>query len=213
MSSSWWVVHARGPCEGLGRVLSTEKSLPGLVLWEEQSLSPDSTQRLSVDTAFPSQAKKVTGTEAKLTAHCFISCCLITMCIVMREQAEGMERDVTTVQDRNNACCQPGHHHETQPPQVLPAVGHWYSPVTPFPTSAFPIPGSPSAFIPSPTRQSAQMSVDTLDAEGEKRVMPSSVPWVWVSGELGERIAAATTPKGGSMLRSPAAFPALDPAE
>lgn len=32
------------------------------------------------------------------------------------------------------------------------------------------------------------MSVDSLDAEGEVPVMPSYVPWVWVSGELGERI-------------------------
>lgn len=112
------------------------------------------------------------------TLQTFISCSLVSMCIIAREPAEGMERDVTTVQGQK-WLMQPGHPpapQDSQPSWALPAVGHWFGPVTPFSTPAGPMPGSPCAPSPPPSLQSTQMPVDTLGAGGEEPVMPSHPP-------------------------------------
>jgi len=98
-----------GPHKGSGGDLSTQNPLLAPVLEEERSLSHRLTARVSVgQAAFPTRADKCAGSDAKHAANWFICFSLISVCMIMKEPAEGMERDVTTVQGQK-WLVKPGH--------------------------------------------------------------------------------------------------------
>lgn len=135
-------------------------------------ISPGGVPVVHSHTVLPTQSSQQADSDVKHTTKWVISCSLINMCVIIREPAEGMEKDVTATQGQKHLL-QPGHPGRPQPSWPLPAVGLY--PTAPFPISAGLRHSGSVVPTPSSALQSIWMSPDITNAKEKRWWYPATL--------------------------------------
>lgn len=158
-------------------VLSVAEHLPALLLEEDRPLRHDLARGVPMvhsHMVLPTQSSHQAGSDVKHTTRWVISCSLINVCVIIREPAEGMEKDVTATK-RQKHLLQPRHPGTPQSFWPLPVAGLY--PTASFPTSAGLIRSGPVIPTPSSALQSTWMSqTPQMQKRRGSGTQPLSVP-------------------------------------